>query len=256
MSAVPVVAQFVSAQRGSKANVIRVSALHHGVSEGSADGAHPSEADGTAGEVDSAEHLCRISQDVILRCTLPVRAELFETSVDAGRVVWVVHAGSNDDRINVVADTNITLVNGFALVDDQLDVVHGRGDGAGVSNVELVVTIDTEIDEVATSPGDASSERIAGSGAGKLEFGFILGKIESAVSALSFCEGQARSIDDVLFRGAVDSEVVGGLDHDLVVSQMDDCMDAVLQDTCGDFASGDFFDQAHIGSGRCHGRID
>ena len=155
-----------------------------------------------------------------------------------------------------MADTDITLVNGFAVIDDQLDVVHGRGDGAGVSNVELVVAIDTEIDEVATSPGDASSEQIAGSFAGQLEYGFILGKIESSVTAQSFREGSARSIDDVLFRGAVDSEVAGGLDHDLVVSQMDDCMDTVLQDTCGDFASGDFFDQAHIGSSRRHGRID
>ena len=122
--------------------------------------------------------------------------------------------------------------------------------------VELKVAFDAEIDEVQSGSGDASPEWIAGSGAGKLEFGFILGKIESAVSALSFCEGQARSIDDVLFSGAVDSEVAGGLDHDLIVTKMHDRMDAVLQDACGDFASGDFFDQAHIGSSRCHGRID
>ena len=193
-----------------------------------------------------------VSQDVVFRGVLPIRTKLVEASANGCRGVWVVRVGSNDHRVDIVRDADITAVDRLAVVDDQLDVVHGRGDGIGVPLKELKVTLDAEIDEVQSDSGHASSERIAGVPAGQFEPKVGLRKIKSPIATLSFGEGSAGSVDDVSSRRAGNAEVAGRLDRDFIVAEMHHGVDAIFQDARGDFASGNFFDQPHIGSSGRH----
>ena len=169
-----------------------------------------------------------VPEDLVFRRRTPGAHELVQASVDGRGRVGIGGVGTNHQCRDLEADVDVAFVDDVRVVHDQLDAVHRVGHRASESLIELVVAVDSDLDEIERGACDSTLVGLARGGAR------VDGRVGSLGAAVPFGGRLIGPIHHVGVGWNIEFEIAGGLDREIRTDgAMHHEADAGVEKTCG-----------------------